>query len=110
MRLNWKIILEKWYMILLILLALAVAIVVLGYFYLWPEEPFQIPWLTKVIKGKEITPPKATGNIDDTVSAIIKEISAEGENNKAIERDADFINSDSREISGFGQSYNENEF
>jgi hypothetical protein len=58
----------------------------------------------------EITPPTATGNVDDLVAATIKEITDEEILLKEAENDPSFITSDSQEISSFGQTINESEF
>lgn len=56
-----------------------------------------------------LIPPPATGNVNDLVEALLREISDEqGLLNKE-EADAELILSDSKEISDFDQSINENE-
>lgn len=63
-----------------------------------------------VIEGPtEITPPPATGNVDDLVDALLKEIADIGPLLTEEDSDAVLINADSQEISDFGQSVNENE-
>ena len=64
----------------------------------------------QIIQVKEIIPPKATGNIDDAVDALIKE--AEDEENQALGEDGELplLTVDSQTISDFGQSYNEKDF
>lgn len=84
----------------------ALIIAIFAYFVFGPEAPpiSQIP-----SKPKEIVPPPATGNIDDAVNALIKEISDEESVLKTEEGDAGLITTDSQEIGDFGQSIKENE-
>lgn len=53
-------------------------------------------------------PPAATGNIDDTVNAILQDVATDtvvGENDEAA-----MVGADRQAISDFGQSYGENTF
>jgi len=55
--------------------------------------------------------PAATGNIDDTVSAIVSEALTESSQiEKEMNDDVDTLGLDSQAINDFTQSYNENEF
>jgi len=58
----------------------------------------------------EVVLPVATGNIDDTVNALLQDSSSETGILQEEMADADIIADDSQAISDFGQSYNENEF
>lgn len=58
----------------------------------------------------EITPPAATGNIDDLVKALLQDTSNEALGAEEESNDAALIAADSQEISDFGQSYDENKF
>ena len=54
--------------------------------------------------------PAATGSISDTLKAFNSSASSEQTIAKEGEDDANLITSDSKEISDFGQSYQENDF
>lgn len=99
---NWKIILS-------IVFIIAIAAIVLGYYYLWSGESMQIPGPFKGLK-KEITPPAPTGNIDDTADAVLKELVDLEKTLSGADNDPAFITTDNQEISDFGQFYNEKEF
>jgi len=66
--------------------------------------------LTPGVKEGEIALPQATGNIDDAVDALLKEIDDEQSALNGVEDEKSLIISDSQEISDFSQSINENEF
>jgi hypothetical protein len=53
---------------------------------------------------------KPTGNVDDLTKDLIKESSGEQQMVSGEDGDAALIESDSKVIDEFGQSYNENEF
>jgi hypothetical protein len=60
--------------------------------------------------SKEMLPiPEATGNIDDTIDAILTFSENEGILMGEEVTDANLLTADSQEIIDFGQSYNENE-
>lgn len=63
-----------------------------------------------LIKSTEITPPPATGKIDDLVNATLSEILDEEQLLKEEENDTSLVTSDKQEISDFGQTINESEF
>lgn len=63
-----------------------------------------------VIKEKEVSPIPATGNVDDTVNSLMKELDDEAVATEDLEGDLDLIDSDSQEVDDFGQSVNENDF
>lgn len=58
----------------------------------------------------EVVPPVATGNVDDTVGALLQESSGESEVFQEEVAESNTIADDNQAISDFGQSYNENEF
>ena len=80
-----------------------------GFFLPRENQLPQIPSIT-IPQEKEITPPPATGNVDDAANAMLQELSDEGTLLSEEESDTELIISDSQEISDFGQSVNENEF
>lgn len=83
-----------------------VAVVILAVFTFFPKQkPSPGPSQTT-----EITPPAATGNVDDLMAATIKEITDEDLLLKDEENDTSFITLDRQEISDFGQTINESEF
>ncbi len=107
---NWKI---------LALIIIIVAIFVIGYSQFKSKAPqapisspekIQLPVASEGQKEQPIIIAPATGNIDDTVNAIIGGIADDQELFNDIEKDAELIGSDSQDINDFGQSYNENEF
>ena len=59
---------------------------------------------------QEVSLPKATGNIDETVNAFIKEANDEKIDLGSGEEEKALIISDSQEVSDFNQSADENEF
>ncbi len=61
-------------------------------------------------KIKEVTPPKATANIDEAVSALLMDSSAELADFNEEASDGSLLNADSQEIDSLGQTYNEKEF
>lgn len=100
MAINWKIITPA--LILLLLIA--------GIVYYQYQSAIKTSTTTiQMNENQEASLPKATGNIDDTVDALIQD----SVNEQAIlgtEDDvASIITDDSQAISDFGQSYNENE-
>lgn len=60
-------------------------------------------------QAEEIVPPLATGNIDDVVDALLKELLDEEALLVEEERDVGLVTSDNKEINNLGQSVNENE-
>ena len=59
--------------------------------------------------NKEVEPPEATGNIDDLVESLEKDILDEGELLKEMEADDDLITSDSGDIDSLGESVDDSE-
>lgn len=58
----------------------------------------------------EVVLPVATGNVDDTVNALLKDSSGETEILQEEADDIDVVGDDNQEISDLGQIYDENEF
>jgi hypothetical protein len=93
-----------------VIFIIIVALVILVIFIFFPrQKPSQNQPLT-VTESTEITPPPATGNVDDLVDATIKEIEDENLSLKDEEKDISIITSDQQEISDFGQTINATEF
>jgi len=67
------------------------------------------PPISVVPPRKEIVPPPATGNVDDLVGALLKEITDEESVLKEEEGNASLITNDSQEISNFSNSVQETE-
>lgn len=93
--------------VMIFVVVVAVLLVISAYFFLTPTAPLisQVPEIEKL----EIVPPSATGNIDDLVDALFKELSDEGLVISEEEGDTVFVTTDSQEVGDFGQSINESE-
>jgi hypothetical protein len=90
-----------------IIFIIIVVIVVLAAIVFFPKQKtFQ----NQSPKTTEITPPAATGKVDDLTNAILSEISDEELLIKEEEKDTSLIILDGQEISDFGQTINESEF
>lgn len=83
---------------------MVIILLAIAFFPKQKPSPHQPPETT------EITPPAATGNVDDLVNATLSEISDEELLIKEEEKDTSLINLDSQEVSDFGQTINESEF
>ncbi len=94
-------------LIIVLVVALAAVIVVLSCYFSLPEVPSTSSLFPKTQAG--IVPPPATGNIDDTVDALLKELIDEESLYEEEEDDVEIIISDIQEISDFGQSIDESE-
>ena len=84
-----------------------VIVVILAVFAFFPKQK---PSTGQPPKTTEITPPAATGNVDDLMAATIKEITDEDLLLKDEENDTSFITLDRQEVSDFGQTINESDF
>lgn len=70
------------------------------------EGGLKIP--SKTESERVPSPPAATGSIDDTVNAILQDVTTDVVSGE--DADAALIGTDSQAISDFGQSYGENAF
>ena len=96
--------------IAILLVVFTVAVVLISACWLLlPEKPLVVFIPRGTRKMGEVVPPPATGNIDDVVDALMKELSDEDSLLKEEDDDAVLAISDSQEISDFGQSIDENE-
>lgn len=93
---------------MLLIVVIAALAVILACYYLFPEEP-SITQLSFKTPEKEITPPPATGNIDDAVDALLKELIDIESLFEEEEEDVELVTSDELEIGDFGQSIDESE-
>ena len=84
-----------------------VAAVVFAVFAFFPKP---LPPPPGPSQATEITPPVATGNVDDLINATFSEISDEELLIKEEEKDTSLITLDSQEVSDFGQTINGSEF
>lgn len=92
--------------LVIISLIILVAVIAGALIYLFPDS------IKDYFAGKSqpsLIAPAATGNVNDLVGALTKEISDEQTLLNEEETDAELILSDSKEISDFDQSINENE-
>ncbi len=97
-------------LIIFSVVALVTIIVVLAYYFSFPEEPSTSS--TSYFSQKTeagIVPPLATGNIDDMADALLKELIDEEFLYEEEEDDVEILISDMQEISDFGQSVDESE-
>jgi hypothetical protein len=92
--------------LIIISVIILVAIVVGTLIYLFPNS---IKDYFASRTQSTLVPPAPTGNVNDLVEALLREISDEQALLNEEEVDAELILSDSKEISDFGQSINENE-
>jgi len=90
-----------------VIFIIIVALIILATFVFFPRQK---PSQNQTLTVTEITPPAATGNVDELVDATIKEIEDENLSLKDEEKDISIITSDQQEISDFGQTINESEF
>jgi hypothetical protein len=97
---------KKWAMIIIITGLVAATIIIVAYLLLGPEDYLSSSTGAK----KNYSLPAAKGDINDSISALLKE--ADYEQLIAAEDDnyIDTIYTDNKEIGGFGQTFNENEF
>ncbi len=94
-------------LIILVIVAVVIIAIVAIFAFLLTEKLSIKPPITE--GPQKIVPPPATGNVDDLVDALLKEVAdikslLAGENSDAV-----LISTDSQEIGDFGQSFNESE-
>jgi len=94
-------------MLVIVVVAALAAIVAICYVLLFEEEPIIGPAPSMV--EKEIIPSPATGNIDDAVDALLKELADENTLLTDEENDVSVLSNDNTEINEFGSSVNEKE-
>lgn len=94
----------------LIVIIIIVVVIVLAYNYLVLEKPpaegpAEGPVETPVVEeGEGITPPAATGDVDDLVDSLLKEVADEGAVLNEAEGDVAVATEDAKEVDDFGQS------
>ena len=92
---------------LLIVVVVAIVVISVCCFFL-PGEPSVSQFFGRT-REKEIVPPPATGNVDDVINALMKELSDLESLLKQEESDVVLITGDSQEIDDFGQAIDESE-
>lgn len=84
---------------------LAVLVIVFVYCFVFPGRPVT----PTPSETGEIVPPPATGDVDDVVDALLKELSDEEPLFTEEEGDAALVTGDSQEVGDFDQTINEDE-
>lgn len=92
---------------LLIVVIVGAVLISVSCFFL-PEKPSTTQFFGRT-QEKEIIPPPATGNVDDIIDALMRELSDETSLLVQEEYDTVLITNDTKEISDFGQSIDESE-
>ena len=104
----------KWQVWLLLAAVIVAALALWGYSEIAFEPPTGTGEETSVLPPEKLPPvaqtAPATGNIDDTVNAILEEALDAQSMFAAEGQDEALLLTDDLEISDFGQSYNEKEF
>lgn len=98
-----------------LILVIFSVVIILGLIFSYISTQKEIAVLldngNNLIKEKqEISVSPATGNIDDTVDSLLKEVDDENLATKDLEGDLNLIDDDSREVDDFGQSIDEDDF
>jgi len=88
-----------------LVVVLAVLVAVFVYYFVFPGRPVT----PTPSETGEIVPPPATGEVDDVVDALLKELSDEEPLLTEEEGDTSLVTGDSQEVSNFGQTINEDE-
>ena len=105
---------SKWKMIIAVVVVIAAILIV--YALIGTETPqqqqpsIQKPPAQSEKKISEIAPPAATGNVDDSVDALLQDSALETLVSEEENSDADLLGADAQVISDFGQSYETSEF
>ncbi|PJE69457.1 MAG: hypothetical protein COU98_01965 [Candidatus Staskawiczbacteria bacterium CG10_big_fil_rev_8_21_14_0_10_38_10] len=89
--------------LLIAVVIIIVIAIIFGYYY------FNKKTTPEAGQGETILP-KATGNIDDAANAMLGELTDVETTLSDVDGDVFIVVDDGKEISDFGQSYNENEF
>jgi hypothetical protein len=100
---------KKWMIAVAVIVVVLIIAAILFYIYS-PKLEMNTSLFPGQVKSKSVTPPEATGNIDDAVNAIMMETTDESSIINEENQDAAIISQDSQEIKNFGQSANENDF
>ena len=105
---------SKWKMIIAVVVVIAAILIVYALIGTETPEPLQPsiqkPPAQSEKKISEIAPPAATGNIDNSVDALLQDSALETLASEEENSDADLLGADTQAISDFGQSYETSEF
>lgn len=105
---------SKWKMIIAVVVVIAAILIVYALIGTKTPEPLQPsiqkPPAQSEKKISEIAPPAATGNVDDSVDALLQDSALETLASEEENSDADLLGADTQVISDFGQSYETSEF
>ena len=105
---------SKWKMIIAVVVVIAAILIVYALIGTETPEPLQPsiqkPPAQSEKKISEIAPPAATGNVDDSVDALLQDSALETLVSEEENSDADLLGADAQVISDFGQSYETSEF
>ena len=105
---------SKWKMIIAVVVVIAAILIVYALISTKTPEPLQPsiqkPPAQSEKKISEIAPPEATGNVDDSVDALLQDSALETLASEEENSDADLLGADAQAISDFGQSYETSEF
>jgi len=105
---------SKWKMIIAVVVVIAAILIVYALIGTETPEPLQPsiqkPPAQSEKKISEIAPPEATGNVDDSVDALLQDSALETLVSEEENSDADLLDADAQVISDFGQSYETSEF
>ena len=105
---------SKWKMIIAVVVVIAAILIVYALIGTETPEPLQPsiqkPPAQSEKKISEIAPPAATGNVDDSVDALLQDSALEMLASEEENSDADLLGADTQAISDFGQSYETSEF
>ena len=105
---------SKWKMIIAVVVVITAILIVYALIGTKTPEPLQPsiqkPPAQSEKKISEIAPPAATGNIDNSVDALLQDSALETLASEEENSDADLLGADTQVISDFGQSYETSEF
>jgi len=96
----------------------SIGIVIVVAVFVAKNMPYITPQVDDVPQAEIVLPPQelpvaittpATGDVDNTINAILNEVIDEQVLSADEEKDAILLGADSQAISDFGQSFNENE-
>ena len=106
---------SKWKIIIGVVVAALIAILIIymqiGAKTPQPQQPsIQKPPAAAEEKISEVAPPAATGNVDDSINALLQDSSLETTAAAEENSDTNLLSADAQVISDFGQSYEASEF